>query len=38
LDQLHAHDWDQNVTEPQATEHITHKYMCTTHAGTVSQA
>jgi len=33
VDQLHAHDCHQNVTEPQTTEHITPKY-----TGTVRQA
>jgi len=30
MDQLDAHDCDQNVTEPQATEDCTKVRMCTT--------
>jgi len=33
MEQLHAYDCDQNVTEPRATENHTHVY-----TGTVSQA
>jgi len=35
MEQLHAYDCDQNVTEPRAIENHTHVY---TGSGTVSQA